>query len=55
VKEMRAGEVLEMIATDANAMLDMEARAKQAKSVFEKPLTGHFLSAKFSTTQRQRL
>jgi TusA-related sulfurtransferase len=29
VKEMQAGQILEMIATDANAMLDMEAWAKQ--------------------------
>ncbi len=31
VKEMQAGQVLEMLATDANAMLDMEAWAKQTR------------------------
>lgn len=31
VKEMQTGQVLEMIATDANAMLDMEAWAKQTR------------------------
>jgi len=29
VKEMQAGQILEMLATDPNAMLDMEAWAKQ--------------------------
>ncbi len=32
VKEMQAGQVLEMLATDANAMLDMEAWAKQTRN-----------------------
>jgi len=31
VKEMQSGQILEMIATDANAMLDMEAWAKQTR------------------------
>jgi TusA-related sulfurtransferase len=32
VKEMQAGQILEMIATDPNAMLDMEAWAKQTQN-----------------------
>ena len=32
VKEMQSGQILEMIATDANAMLDMEAWAKQTRN-----------------------
>jgi len=32
VKEMQAGQILEMIATDPNAMLDMEAWAKQTRN-----------------------
>jgi len=32
VKEMQAGQILEMIATDADAMLDMEAWAKQTRN-----------------------
>lgn len=31
VKEMQVGQILEMIATDANAMMDMEAWAQQAR------------------------
>ena len=32
VKEMQAGQILEMIATDPNAMSDMEAWAKQTQN-----------------------
>ena len=32
VKEMQAGQILEMIATDPNAILDMEAWAKQTQN-----------------------
>jgi TusA-related sulfurtransferase len=32
VKEMQAGQILEMIATDPNAMMDMEAWAKQTRN-----------------------
>jgi len=32
VKEMQVGQILEMIATDPNAIVDMEAWAKQTKN-----------------------
>ena len=32
VREMQSGQVLEMLATDANVMLDMEAWAKQTRN-----------------------
>jgi len=32
VKDMQSGQILEMLATDANAMLDMEAWAKQTRN-----------------------
>ena len=32
VKEMQTGQILEMIATDPNAMLDIEAWAKQTQN-----------------------
>ncbi|MGH7595899.1 MAG: sulfurtransferase TusA family protein [bacterium] len=32
VKEMQAGQILEMIATDPNAMMDMEAWANQSQN-----------------------
>jgi len=32
VKEMQSGQILEMLATDANAMMDMEAWAKQTRN-----------------------
>jgi TusA-related sulfurtransferase len=45
VKEMQAGQILEMIATDPNAMMDMEAWASQSQNellLAERQVNGKF-------------